>query len=126
MRSLMITLITIMASVSFAQLSTKLNGSLKSYEYNAEQSGFNLVVTGKAAEVLYKSIQAQGGIIDTELHTIVKGKLTTNMKVIISESMSCSEDVTDLKPIKKQGYKYEYSCELDISKKGVINVPARG
>ncbi len=126
MKKTVFALAMVMASVSFAQLSTKVIGTLKSYQYSKESSGFYLTINGKAAETLYLSIVNNGGAIDLDSYRSTKGKLTTETHIAYSKSLVCKRDITDLKPIKKEEIKVEYSCEIDISKDGIAKEPARG
>jgi hypothetical protein len=124
MNKILVTIVLLISANASAQLSTKLQGSLSSYEYSSQQSGFLLEVTGSAAEVLYKSIEANGGIRDsmssqfTEDRTNLQSTATT----IYSDSMACTKTVTPT----TQVIKIKYVCEVTITKKGKVVVPPRG
>ena len=88
--------------------------------------GYYLQFEGEAAKELYQSIESNNGVLDKleEVQT-VKG-LEVKTRIIYSESTLCTLKVTDLTSTGKAEIKYEYSCEINLTKKGTVKTPARG
>ncbi len=108
-----------------AQLSAPFKGRLSSYNYSGEE-GYFLQFEGDAAKELYQSIVSNKGALDTldDVQT-VKG-FEVKSRIIYSESTACTEKITDLSATAKPEIKYEYSCEINLNKKGTVKAPARG
>lgn len=108
-----------------AQLSAPVKGRLSSYNY-AGVEGYYLQFEGEAAKELFQSIESNKGVLDTlDEVQMVKG-LEVKMRIIYSESALCTLKVTDLTSTGKAEIKYDYSCEINLNKKGTVKTPARG